>query len=358
MQERVAVFLPRINLISGLEISLARNLKDLKKEGREITIYTEHPGSENSLFEGTSIKALERVKPSDGPLYMEHLFFKACKGVAYIINKACGRTPARDNFVFYCKSKQYRRVKGSFDIAISYNGVSGIDPYYVAYRVKAKKKVLRLCVDFEDVHFLKKAWSKYDNVICLSGAMKKHYEALMIPDQDVQVKMNRIDREELLAKAQEGNPFEGVPGLKIVSAGRLQYQKGFDIAAETCAILVKRGLDVKWFICGEGGARPELEERIRRLGIERNFILLGHKDNPYPYMMNCDLYVQPSRYEGLCNATREAMILGKFCITSDVSGMRDLITDSRKGIIVKNLSPKDFANEIERYWKNEEKTAF
>ena len=64
------------------------------------------------------------------------------------------------------------------------------------------------------------------------------------------------------------------------------------------------------------------------------FYLLGNKKNPYVYMNQCDLYVQPSKYEAYCTTTNEARILNKPIITTDVGGMRDQFIDKETALIV------------------------
>ena len=73
---------------------------------------------------------------------------------------------------------------------------------------------------------------------------------------------------------------------------------------------------------------------IRARKLERVFILLGNQVNPYGYLSTCDLYVQPSRYEGYCTATAEAKILGKPVITTEVSGAREQFCNNETGWIV------------------------
>lgn len=73
---------------------------------------------------------------------------------------------------------------------------------------------------------------------------------------------------------------------------------------------------------------------IKENGLDDNFILLGNKSNPYPYLEECDIYVQTSYFEGYCTTTNEARILGKPIITTDVSGAREQFINYENGIIV------------------------
>ena len=64
--------------------------------------------------------------------------------------------------------------------------------------------------------------------------------------------------------------------------------------------------------------------------------LLGHQSNPYPYIQQCDIYVQPSYTEGFCTSTMEAKILGKPVVTTDVPGMREQFVSGENGLIVES----------------------
>ena len=74
--------------------------------------------------------------------------------------------------------------------------------------------------------------------------------------------------------------------------------------------------------------------QIEKYCLKDVFILLGNQSNPYTYLKDCDLYVQPSRYEGYCTTTNEARMLSKPVITTDVSGSREQFVDGETGWIV------------------------
>ena len=99
--------------------------------------------------------------------------------------------------------------------------------------------------------------------------------------------------------------------FNIVSCGRLAPAKGMDIAIDACARLVQGGLmSIHWWIVGGGPEEEALRRQIRSLGLERYVTLLGMQMNPYPYIRQADLYVQPSRFEGHCVTVLEARLLG------------------------------------------------
>lgn len=93
---------------------------------------------------------------------------------------------------------------------------------------------------------------------------------------------------------------------------------------------------MKWFIIGYGS--PEIEqqvkEEIRKEGMEEHVILLGKQSNPYPYIRTCDIYVQPSRYEGKSITVREAQILCKPVIVTHYPTAPSQVQDGVDGVIV------------------------
>ena len=85
---------------------------------------------------------------------------------------------------------------------------------------------------------------------------------------------------------------------------------------------------------GEGSERIKLEKLMQNYDVDDCFILLGSSDNPYPYIKQCDIYVQPSRFEGYCITLAEARILKKAIITTNFFGAQEQIVDGETGLIV------------------------
>ena len=100
--------------------------------------------------------------------------------------------------------------------------------------------------------------------------------------------------------------------FNLVTCGRLSPAKGMDLAVDACARLVKSGCtDVHWWIVGGGPEEAALRAQIRARGMEARVTLLGMQSNPYPYLRQADLYVQPSRFEGYCVTVLEARLLAR-----------------------------------------------
>jgi len=145
---------------------------------------------------------------------------------------------------------------------------------------------------------------------------------------------NILDCKGIIEKAGTGIGFEdGFNGVRFVTVGRLTYQKGYDIAIEAMAQIKADGYPVRWYVLGEGQERTNLEHLIEKYGVQNDFILLGAKENPYPYIKQADLYVHATRFEGKSIAIEEAQVLGKPIIASDCTGNTEQITSGYDGIL-------------------------
>lgn len=123
---------------------------------------------------------------------------------------------------------------------------------------------------------------------------------------------NYEDVDSVLRRAQQPTeqPLFPHEGIHLVSCGRLAHQKGFDIAVEVCANLVKKGYtNLHWYILGVGPLKAQLEKLVEEHGVQEHFHLIGSRNNPFPYMTEADLYVQPSRTEGYSLSILEARVL-------------------------------------------------
>ena len=120
----------------------------------------------------------------------------------------------------------------------------------------------------------------------------------------------------------------------LLSVGRFCQAKNFDNVPDICRRLAADGLSVRWYLIGYGGDEPLIRQKIAEAGMQDRVILLGKRDNPYPYMRACDLYVQPSRYEGKAVTVREAQLLGKPVVITNYATSASQLEDGVDGVIV------------------------
>jgi glycosyltransferase involved in cell wall biosynthesis len=140
--------------------------------------------------------------------------------------------------------------------------------------------------------------------------------------------------------------------VKILCVGRLVELKGFHLCVEPCRRLLDKGYNIKWYVAGEGGYRPVIEELIKQHHLEDNFILLGNCPNPYSYIRSADICVQPSRYEGFSLSVIEGKFFKKPMVVSDIPSNMEMIKDGYNGLIVER-NPKEIYKAVERLVSDE-----
>ena len=184
---------------------------------------------------------------------------------------------------------------------------------------------------------IEEQYKKVDCIVAVSDSCKKqfcsclpHLTSSVVIIENI-LPVNYVEAE---AKAYSPVEMEKNGGIRLLSIGRYCFQKNFDNVPEICKHLVNKGLDVCWYIIGFGSDEELIRNKIKEFDMEERVILLGKKENPYPYIKNCDLYVQPSRYEGKCVAVREAQMLGKPVVITDYPTSKSQLEDGVDGIIV------------------------
>lgn len=228
-------------------------------------------------------------------------------------------------------------IPDEYDLGVMFLGVA--DP--LIHKVKAKKKVTWCHTDYDTLYPNKgmdrKTYEAVDHVVFVSDAcrqkMARFYPALLDKTQVIE---NVLGERLLLQQAEVSvNDMPRLDdGYILLSIGRFSNAKNFDNVPGICKSLLGKGLDVKWYIIGYGGDEPLIRQRIAEAHMEDHVILLGKKENPYPYIKACDLYVQPSRYEGKCVTVREAQMLGKPVVITRYATSASQLEDGVDGVIV------------------------
>ena len=131
-------------------------------------------------------------------------------------------------------------------------------------------------------------------------------------------------------------------------------EKAHDVEISAMKILKDSGKPFRWYVLGEGEMRKRLEDQIRRLGLENDFILLGTVENPFPYYFQCDLYVHAAYVEGKCIAIEEAQILGCAMLVSDHAGIREQVDEGVDAEIFE-LDPNILAESILAFTEHPQK---
>lgn len=133
--------------------------------------------------------------------------------------------------------------------------------------------------------------------------------------------------------AKEPEQHFGGDTFNIVSCGRLNKDKGFDLAIKACKSLLEKGLNIKWYVLGEGPEEAALKKQAKECGVEEVFAFLGKQVNPYPYIKQADLFVQSSRIEAFGLTITEALALGVPVVSTKTDGGTEIITDGENGLL-------------------------
>lgn len=255
-----------------------------------------------------------------------------------------------DKALWRLLSSGTRALEYEYDLAVAY--IEGASAYYLADRVRAKKKAAFIHIDYQKAGYTaamdQGCYDHVDSIYTVSNEVGEKFCAVY-PKYRPKVHLfrNLLDQELIHTRAQEPGFDDGFEGKRLVTVGRLHYQKGYDIAIEACAKLHAAGYPVRWYILGDGPERANLEKLIDQFGMKEHFILMGAKDNPYPYVAQADLYVHATRFEGKSIAIEEAQILGKTIIASDCTGNTEQIIDGVDGLLL-TLNADNLANTIMR----------
>ena len=227
----------------------------------------------------------------------------------------------------------------TYDLAISF-----LTPHrIVAEKVKAKKKIAwihtdytRVWVDAEDEL---KVWQKYDYVASISGDVTNTFLQVFPSLAPKIVEIENILSPSFVRKRAElqdvDKEIRHEGAITLLSVGRFSDAKNYDNVPDICKRLIgKTKLNIKWYIIGYGGDEALIRQKIKEAGMEDHVILLGKRSNPYPYIKACDIYVQPSRYEGKSVTVREAQMLCKPVVVTNYPTAPSQIRSGIDGVIV------------------------
>lgn len=242
--------------------------------------------------------------------------------------------------------KLQRPLPEHYDIAIAYTHVGHV-PNFVLDRVRADRKLLWYHTLWTDRKCLRQ-YARFDGIIAVSRYCRQNFiEHFPELSDKVSILYNLYDLQDVCLRSQE-RPGEFSEGHRsVVTVGRLSEEKGCDLAVRACALLKQQFPDLRWYWVGDGPARKATESAIREHGLEDNFVLLGGRLNPYPYMGHCDIYAQVSYREAYCTTIIEAKSLHRPIVATRIGSVYEQITPEHDGLICR-MEPEDIARQIGR----------
>lgn len=223
-----------------------------------------------------------------------------------------------------------------YDMAISF-----LTPHYFVYeKVKAKCKIAWIHTDYSvvqvDIESEQKMWGTYDYIASISEDVTRSFLRTFPSLEKKMILIENILPKILIEKQAEELVQEkfDTQTINLLSIGRFATQKNFDNVPDICKRILEKGVNVKWYLIGYGSDEALIRKKIDEVGMQNRVIILGKKENPYPYIKMCDIYVQPSRFEGKCVAVREAQMLEKMVIITNYTTSGSQLEDGVDGIIV------------------------
>lgn len=243
---------------------------------------------------------------------------------------------------------------GTYDLAISF-----LTPHRIVLdKVSAKKKIAWIHTDYSTIQVnVEKelsVWRQYDYIASISEEVTKAFLKPFPSLKDKIVLIENILSKDLILQraAEEEISFPKENGrINFLSIGRFSYAKNFDNVPDICKRIREQGLNVYWHIIGYGGDEALIRQKIAEAGMQEYVLLLGKKENPYPYILACDFYIQPSRFEGKSVTVREAQLLCKPVVITNYPTAKSQVTHGKDGFIV-SLDNKLCANGIAEVLNN------
>lgn len=285
--------------IGGTEKALINMLHELQKEKYKVTVLLleKYGGFLDQIPDWVEVKYLSEYKNlkkyiNEPPKKnVKELLIKKEYINAFTLFLSYCISKLKDDISYYYKYllKDVSDLE-EYDIAVAYAGPMDFITYFVANKIRAKKRVQWIHFDISKIGFNKrfaeKIYSKFDKIFVVSEEGKNKLN-LLIPSlsDKTEVFFNIISSTFIKNMAENEEGFnDNYNGIRILTVGRLSREKGQDITISVLEKLIKQGYEARWYCIGEGNMRKELEDMIKNKNLQDNYILLGSKRNPYPFM--------------------------------------------------------------------------
>jgi len=245
---------------------------------------------------------------------------------------------------------------GEYDLAISFMNPHNI----VRDKVLARKKACWIHTDYTciDINVEQElpVWKAYDHIVSISSEVTFSF-AKVFPSLKGKIgeMENILSAEFVRMRSKEFDASAEMPKelgiINVLSVGRFCHAKNYDNIPTICRLIYNKGINIRWYLIGYGNDEELIYQEIKKAGMEKCVIILGKRVNPYPYMKACDIYAQPSRYEGKSVTVREAQMLCKPVVITNYPTAKSQIKNGVDGVIVP-LNNEDCAQGIADFIRN------
>ena len=286
------------------------------------------------------------IKNLDNPI----LIINTIKFLLGSLFKSGARTQSKQKF-WLKNAEKFNFSTKEYDCAIGVSGGHSI--YYIVDYCKAKNKIGWIRTDYKVLNrnhdIDQKYFNKLNKVIAVSNMCAIEFEKIF------KIKATTFYNSlpiKLYENIQEDFKIKVNAQLKLATICRLDYGKGLDLLLDAAERL--RGLDIKWFIVGDGKLNKWLNKQIKSRKLTDIVIPLGFKFNTGSILKDIDVLVHPSRFEGKSNTIDEALYYHKPVIATNFDTVYEQITDDYNGYIVE-MNGDDIAKAIKNLYKSDYK---
>lgn len=226
---------------------------------------------------------------------------------------------------------------GLYDLAISF-----LTPHNIVLeKVQSRTKIAWIHTDYSKIDVNASlelpVWNGYDYIASISPDVSRTFLSVFpsLKGKIVEI-ANILSSAFVRNRASEKTDLSVFKkeNINLLSVGRFCYPKNFDNVPDILCRIRKQGVNAYWYLIGYGGDEALIRQRIQEAGMEKYVVILGKKENPYPYIKSCDFYIQPSRYEGNSVTVREAQMLCKPVVVANYPTAASQIQNGKDGIIV------------------------
>lgn len=325
------MFMIESMIVGGAEKALINLVNNLDKEKYDITVISMY---KYSVYDGYEHNFKE-------------LFNKNIK-VKYLLDNSKKFNYKLFNFLYNKLPKTWFYklfIKEEYDIEVAF--YEGFPTTFLAHSTnKNSKKIAWLHTDsnnafgnFNEIQLneTKDIYERFDLVVGVAKSVCDSFENIFGLKDKLKVQYNIFENNKIITKSKEyidenlkNNKF------KLISVGRLIPIKGYERLLKCIKKLKEDNLEFELWIVGDGSEKSKLEKYIIENDLNDVVKLLGFQDNPYKYIIECDLFVCSSLAEGFSTVVAEAIILGKAIITTRCSGMDELVGEDNCGLITEN----------------------
>lgn len=268
-----------------------------------------------------------------------------CMGIThYTIKDISSKNPL--DFISTCF--EIRRIikKEQITIVHSHHRMAALIAEIVSPR--SVLKVANAHNTFYDKRFLTRFAYKNTHIIAVGKKVKQNLiDYFGLPDKQISVIYNavkpfdkNIDVLDVLKnEKQQGN-------VVIGNIGRLAPQKGMEYFIEAAKLVLKKHLNARFFIVGDGPLKDKLQEMIRQYHLEKFVYLLGYRSDIQNVMSQCDFIVLSSLWEGLPLTPIEAFSVSKTVVATSVDGTPEIVKNNENGLLVEPKNIEQLADSI------------